>query len=77
MNTHTVNVLLRTSGALGPIQKANLKRVVDEHRGVSRTSDGARSDRLILVDYDPLATTAQQILATVRGHGCDAWLVGL
>jgi hypothetical protein len=77
VNTHTVNVLLRISGELGAIQKANLKQVVDEHCGVIRTSDGARSDHLILVDYDPFATTAQQILATVRGRGCDARLIGL
>ena len=76
MNKHTVNFLLHVSGAPGN-QKANLQRVVGEQPGVNRTAKAVRGNRLMLVDYDPLATTAQQILATVRGHGCDARLVGL
>ena len=77
MNPNTVNVLLRISGSRGPIQKADLKRVVVEHAGVSRAVDAARGDRLLLVDYDPLATSAQRILAALRHHGYDARLVGL
>lgn len=77
MNKHTVNILLRISGASGPDQKADLQRVVAEQPGVSRAIDAVRGNRLMRVDYDPFAITSQQILAAVRGHGCDARLVGL
>jgi hypothetical protein len=32
---------------------------------------------MILVDYDPFATSAQRILETVRGRGVTAQLVGM
>lgn len=77
MTKQSVSFLVRVVDALDPTRHSSLEQALGKHAGVTRTTVSQRSDRLLLVDYDPFETSAQHILATVRGRGIDALLIGL
>ena len=73
MNNRYSDVIVHLSGTMVPGICAELAACP----GVGRVSTSPRSDRLILVDYDPVAISSQSILKTVRGRGMNAQLVGM
>ena len=77
MSTKYANVIVHLSGVVGAHERANVEQVVAAQPGVSRAAVSPKAARMILVDYDPFATSAQRILETVRGRGVTAQLVGM
>ena len=77
MSKQNVNVLVRLINALDPVRRSSLMQTLGRLAGVKNAAVSHRNERLLLVDYDPSATSAQRILATVRGRGIDARLIGL
>jgi hypothetical protein len=77
MNRQITNALLGiVAGAESPASR-DVARTVRGQAGVSGARGGARGGRLLLVDYDPGVTTAQGILAALRGLGIEARLIGM
>jgi CheY-like chemotaxis protein len=54
-----------------------MPQIIAAQRGVARVQVSARAKRLILVDFDPSAISAQRILGSVRDRGVSAQLVGM
>jgi hypothetical protein len=77
MNKQTANVIVHVAGKIDTKSNSEIRRLVDAQPGVGRTIVNPRAERLILVDYDPFATSAQQILTAVRDQGVSAQLVGM
>jgi len=77
MNNQPINVILHVSGKLGAAERTSIAQTIAAQPGVCRAQPSPNAERLILVDYDPFATSAQGILGTVRGRGVTAHLVGL
>ena len=77
MSNQQVNVIVHVSGNLGAVERAGIAQQIAAHAGVSRAQPSPRAGCLILVDYDPVAISAQGILASVRDRGVTAQLVGL
>lgn len=74
---HEVNVIVSLNQPADPQQQVELTRAIGQGEGIAHAVFSPRSARLMLVGYDPFATTAQRILAQVSSHGLDARLVGL
>jgi hypothetical protein len=77
MNKQTANIIVHVSGGVDATQRSEIRQLVDAHSGVGRTTVNPRTERMILVHYDPFATSAQQILTAVRDRGVNARLVGM
>jgi hypothetical protein len=77
MSNRPINVILHLSGNLGAAERAGIAQAIAAQPGVSRAQPSPRAERLILVDYDPSAISAQRILGSVRQRGVTAQLVGL
>jgi hypothetical protein len=77
MSTQYTNVIVYLPGPIAPAKRAEIEQLVAAVPGVGRAAASTRAERLILVDYDPRATSAQQILGCVRGRGVSAQLVGM
>ncbi|MGE5154988.1 MAG: hypothetical protein ACM3ST_13355 [Bdellovibrio bacteriovorus] len=77
MSHPSVNVIVHLSGDIGAAEPTGIAHAIAAQPGVSRAAPSARSQRLILVDYDPDSISAQRILGSVRDRGVVAQLVGL
>ena len=77
MSKQYASVVVHVSGAIRPIERAGIEQAVAAEPGVSRARVSDKAERLFLVDYDPVATSARRILETVRGRGVSAQLVGM
>ena len=77
MSNQQINVIVHVAGELGGAEGASIAQTIAAQPGVSRAQPSPKAARLILVDYDPFATSAQGILGSVRGRGVTAHLVGL
>lgn len=77
MSNQQINVIVHVAGELGAAERASIAQTIAAQPGVSRAQPSPKAARLILVDYDPFATSAQGILGSVRGRGVTAHLVGL
>lgn len=73
----SANVVIHLSGHVDPAERAGIEQAIAAQRGVDRAAMSPRTERLILVDYDPFAISAQRILATVRARGVGAHLIGM
>jgi hypothetical protein len=77
MSTQYTNVIVYLPGPVAPAKRAEIEQAVAAQPGVGRTAASKQTERLILVDYDPRATSAQAILGCVRSRGVSAQLVGM
>lgn len=77
MNSHPANVIVHLSGRIDSHRQNEIRQAVAAQPGVGRAAASRRTERLILVDYDPAAISASHILEAVRGRGVSASLVGL
>jgi hypothetical protein len=77
MSSRYTNVIVYLPGPIAPAKRAEIEQLVAALPGVGRAAASARAERLMLVDYDPRATSAQHILGCVRGRGVSAQLVGM
>lgn len=77
MNSQQVSVVLYVSGAFENDGRRDMERAVARQVGVKQTRGSTKAPRLLLIDYDPIATSAGQILDTVRSRGLNARLIGL
>lgn len=77
MTTKYANVIVHVSGTFGAGERAGVEQAVAAQPGVGRAAVSPKTERMILVDYDPFETSAQRILETVRGRGVTAQLVGM
>ena len=77
MSNRPINVILHLSGTLGAAERTSIAQAIAAQPGVSRAQLSPKAERLILVDYDPVAISAQRILGSVRDRGITAQLVGL
>ena len=77
MSKRPINVILHVSGKLGADERAGIAQAIAAQPGVCRVEPSPKAERLILVDYDPVAISAQRILGSVRDRGITAQLVGL
>jgi hypothetical protein len=77
MSTQYTNVIIYLPGPIAPAKRAEIEQAVAAQPGVGRAAASTRAERMILVDYDPRATSAQQILGCVRSRGVSAQLVGM
>ena len=77
MSRPSVNVIVHLSGDTGAAAPIGNAQAIAAQPGVSRAAPSAKSQRLILVDYDPDSISAQRILGSVRDRGVAAQLVGL
>lgn len=77
MKSHTTNVVVHLSGSADSSERAGLEKIIAAQPGVGRARLSPKVERLLLVDYDPAATSAQHILKAVRDRGVAARLVGM
>jgi ethanolamine ammonia-lyase small subunit len=77
MNNQYSDVIVHLSGTMAPEIYTEVQQAVAARHGVGRVSVSPRTDRLILVDYDPAAISSQSILRVVHGCGINAQLVGM
>jgi len=77
MKSHKANVIVHLSGRLDSHRHHQIRQAVAARHGVGGAASSYRTERLILVDYDPAAISATSILETVRGEGVEASLIGL
>jgi len=77
MSKHYSNVIVHVSGTVDAAERTGIEQAIAAQRGVKRAARSPRAERLILVDYDPFAISAQRILETVRGRGVGAHLIGM
>jgi hypothetical protein len=77
MNSQQVSVVLHVRDAFEQADRAALEQAVGQQTGVKQARGGAKTPQLLLIDYDPFATSAGRILEAVRSRGLDARLIGL
>jgi len=77
MSNPYANVIVHVSAPLGAEERTAVRDAVAAQPGVGRAAVSRRTNRLILVDCDPFAISAQRILEAVRGRGVSAQLVGM
>jgi len=77
MNSQVSNLLLHVNAPISNAQLQLLQHAVGGVAGVRRVAPSVRLERLLMVDYDPLAVSARSILARVQIQGHAAQLVGL
>ena len=77
MSNQQINVIVHVAGELGAAERTSIAETIAAQPGVSRAQPCPKAARLILVDYDPVAISAQRILGSVRDRGVTAQLVGL
>lgn len=77
MRSQYSDVIVHLPGSVAPRLRAEVEHAVAARAGVGRVSVSPKTDRMILVDYDPTAVNARSILSTVRSLGIHAKLVGM
>jgi hypothetical protein len=77
MSTRYTNVIVHLSGPIDPTKRTEIEQAVAAEPGVGRAGTSPTFERLILIDYDPVVTNAQYILASVRSRGVGARLIGM
>lgn len=77
MSRPIVSVIVHLVSRLGRRERTELEETVSAQPGIGRITPSTRSDRLLLVEYDPRATSAQRILEAIQGRGIGARLVGM
>jgi hypothetical protein len=77
MSAPYTNVIIHLSEPIDSTKRTEIEQAVAAQPGVDRAAVSPKVDRLILVDYDPFATSAQRILASVRRRGVNARLIGM
>jgi len=74
---HCCNVMVYIQQFVSQDQLVEAKRIVDTCKGIVNSMLGQTSARLLLVDYDPEMVSGVEIIATLKGHGITAKLVGM
>lgn len=77
MNSQQVSVVLHVSGAFESEEVTKLAQSVAGETGVRQARPSPKAPRFLLIDYDPIATSARRILDAVRSRGFSAQLIGL
>jgi len=77
MKSHYTNVVIHLAGTADSGKRTAIESAIAAQPGVGRAALSPRIERLLLVDYDPTATTAQHLLTAVQSHGVPARLVGM
>lgn len=77
MRRNQANVVVHLKETLAPEQLPALQAALGRLDGVARAEPSARLSRLMLIDYDPVVTSAQKILSSVEGRGIGARLIGM
>jgi hypothetical protein len=74
---YTTNVIVHIAGTPATHAVDTLSQSLAGREGVLGTRQGAKSQNLVRVDYDPDVTTARAILDFVEDNGFKARLVGM
>lgn len=77
MPTNQVNIVVDVKRVLDPQAADALVSELGGLQGVSGARMSARTQRLVLVDFDPKQTSTQRVLGTVQRRGIDARLIGM
>jgi hypothetical protein len=77
MDKPVVDVIVDIAPGSDPARLHEVRTALADLAGVVRARSSERLERLVLVGYDPRVTSSQAILASVRGHGLAAHLVGM
>lgn len=72
-----VNVIVDLERGLDPARLHEVRSTLADLNGVIRAQPSERLQRMMMVGYDPRVISAQEILASVRGRGLQAHLVGM
>lgn len=77
MQTNKANVVVDLKRTPARDRIDELECELDGINGVARARASSRSNRLVLVDYDPEIIDSQKILGAVVRRGYDARLIGM
>jgi len=77
MSKHKVDMMVHVKGQVANGQWQALGVDLARHEGLGAVYQNPKLQQVLMVEYDPRATTAAAILATVRGRGIEARVVGL
>ncbi|RPH63953.1 MAG: hypothetical protein EHM83_00205 [Burkholderiales bacterium] len=72
-----VNVIVDLERGLDAARLHEVRSTLVDLNGVIRAQPSERLQRMMMVGYDPRVISAQEILASVRGRGLKAHLVGM
>lgn len=77
MSKHKVDMMVHFKGQVARQQWDALGMDFARHEGLGAVYQNPKLQQVLMVEYDPQATSAAAILATVRGRGIEARVVGL
>ncbi len=77
MSAPYTNVIVHLSEPIDSTKRTEIEQAIAAQPGVDHAAGSPKVDRIILVDYDPVVTNAQQILASVQSRGVGARLIGM
>lgn len=77
MSNRVTSVIVHLAGAADSKECAGIEKTIAAQPGVDRARLSPKIERMLLVDYDPAATSAQHILDAVQNRGVSARLVGI